>query len=146
MHHYGDNPPQLHKDSKRRLKSDWTFKRGTSFATGRSFYRCLNSILRFRTRPSDVVQLHLLMTHCAPILTYSLEILEIDTKACRLMRVAYNSIFRRVLSYRGNQSVSEVQAYFGYPKWEELWLKRFLNFEQRLTRSQNHLVLSLLFV
>ena len=43
----------------------------------RKFYRCLNSILRIDGQSKDVVMLRLLETHCAPLLTYAIEVIHV---------------------------------------------------------------------
>ena len=112
--------------------------------TVRKFYKSLNSLLRFRTQPSDVVQIHLLMTHCAPILTYGIEVQQLNRESCQLIKVAYNSIFRRVLHYRRNESVTDVRNLFGYDDWESLCIKRRDGFLRRLEKSSNALLQLLL--
>ena len=112
--------------------------------TVKKFYRALNSLLRFRSQPSDVVQIHLLMTHCAPILTYGIEVKQLNRESCQLIKVAYNSIFRRVMHYRRNESVREVQHFFGYDDWESLCSKRRDGFIIRLQKSNNILIQRLL--
>ena len=113
-------------------------------ATVSKFYRCLNSLLRFRCRPSDVVQIHLLMAHAAPILTYAIEVIKIDTESCQLMSVAFNSIFRKVMHYRRNESVSEIRNFFGYDDFSTLITKRRDGFLRRLKKSNSPLIEPLL--
>ena len=65
------------------------------------FYRSANAILRIEGRSNELVMLQLLESHCLPILTYAIEVIDIaerDTR--RKLRVAYNSIFRQIFSYR----------------------------------------------
>ena len=60
----------------------------------RSFYKCLNAILRVEGRSNDIVMLQLLEEHCVPKLTYAIEVLHIaDLNNRRKLRVGYNSIF-----------------------------------------------------
>lgn len=98
----------------------------------------------FRTQPCEAVQLQLLMSYSAPILTYSVENLVTLQRSCQLMQVAYNAIFRRALGYRKTQSVSEVQRFFGYPNWETLCTERKSQFLGRLKTSKNSLIQVLL--
>ena len=73
----------------------------------KSFYRSANAILRIEGRSNDLVMLQLLEAHCVSILSYGIEVIHIanaDTR--RKLRVAYNSIFRRVFGYRMSESVS----------------------------------------
>ena len=77
--------------------------------TGRvqKFYRCANTILRIDGRSNDIVMLNLMETHCVPILTYGIEVIEVSNRdEKRQLRVAYNSIFRKIFGYRWSQSVT----------------------------------------
>ena len=84
------------------------------------------------------------MAHCAPILTYGIEVIKISNKSRQLMKVAYNAIFRRVLRYRRNEGVADVQNYFGYSDWETLCAERQKKFFKRLQVRENSLIRSLL--
>ena len=65
--------------------------------------------------------LRLIETHCLPILTYGIEVISVsDRDTRRQMRVAYNSVFRRIFNYRPWQSVTELQTFLVRPTWEEL--------------------------
>ena len=90
--------------------SEWKYlgivlKSGSSFGCSvtervKSFYKSLNSILRIEGRSNDMILLHLIETHCVPILTYSIEIVHIVNRdERRSLRVAYNSIFRKLFGY-----------------------------------------------
>ena len=73
----------------------------------KKFYRCANSILRIDGQSSDTVMLRLLETHCIPILTYAIEVIHVTNRdERRQLRVAYNSIFRRIFCYRRSESVT----------------------------------------
>ena len=105
----------------------------------RKFYRCLNSILRVGGRSNDLIMLRLLEAHCIPILTYGVEIVFVaDRNKRRQLRVAYNSVFRRIFDYRQYQSVRELQSFFHRPTWEELCDRRQSKFMNAI-RSTNHL-------
>ena len=57
------------------------------------FYRSANAILRIEGRSNELVMLQLLESHCLPILTYAIEVIDIaDRDTRRKLRVAYNSI------------------------------------------------------
>ena len=71
------------------------------------FYGALNGIMRFRVKPSQDVLLKLLMSHCAPILTYGIEVFEFSTAETQQRRMAYNTIFRKIYGYRRNESVAD---------------------------------------
>ena len=65
--------------------------------------------------------LRLLESHCIPILTYGIEIIHVaDSDARRKLRVAYNTVFRKIFDYEWNESVRELQSYLCRPTWEEL--------------------------
>ena len=60
-------------------------------------------------------------SHCIPILTYGIEVIHVaDQDTRRQLRVAYNSVFRRIFSYRPWQSVRELQSFLARLTWEEL--------------------------
>ena len=61
-----------------------------------------------------------------------------------VLKVAYNSIFRRVLSYRRNESVTDVRNYFGYDDWDTLVTKRREKFARRLRSINNDIIRSFL--
>ena len=95
----------------------------------KSFYRCANAILRIDGRSDEIVMLHLLESHCVSILTYATEVIHIaDRDERRRLRVAYNSIFRRVFGYRNWESVTQLQHALKRPTWEELIEKRTAKF------------------
>ena len=48
------------------------------------------------------------------------------------MKVAYNSVFRRIFNYRPWQSVRELQACLSRPTWEDLIAKRTEKFLKRI--------------
>ena len=100
----------------------------------RRFYKCLNAILRVEGRSNDTVMLQLLEAHCVPKLTYAIEVLHIaDVNNRRKLRVAYNSIFRKIFNYRYSESVRELQSQLKRPNWEELIERRQLKFHQGLS-------------
>ena len=77
--------------------------------------------------------LGLLETHCLPILSYAIEVIHIaDKRQKSKMRVAYNSMFRKVFNYSWRESVTDLQHALGRPTWEELIAKRTNNFFKRL--------------
>ena len=60
----------------------------------KKFYRCANSILRIDGRSNDMVMLRLIETHCIPLLSYAIEVVNVaDRDERRQLRVAYNSVF-----------------------------------------------------
>ena len=107
-----------------------TLKSGKRFGCSilervKKFYRCANSILRIDGRSDDLIMLRLLETHCVPILSYAIEVIFVsDRNERRKLRVAYNSIYRKIFSYRYHESVSELQGQLQRPTWEQLIEKK----------------------
>ena len=122
--------------------SEWKYL-GVTLHTGRvfncsvtekvkAFYRSLNSILRIEGRSDDMILLRLIESHCIPILTYGMEIIHVaqrDEK--RSLRVAYNSVYRKLFHYRTFESVTALQHALGRKTWEELTESRIANFRVR---------------
>ena len=102
----------------------------------KKFYRCANSIFRIDGYSDELVMLQLAESHCIPLLTYAIEIVHVsDRDERRQLRVAYNSVFRKIFGYRRCQSVSELQKFLGKPTWEELVETRKNKFLQRLSEN-----------
>ena len=116
-----------------------TLKSGTFFNHSvknciKKFYRCANAILRIEGRSNDRVMLRLLETHCVPLLTYAIEIVHVTNQNDRRqLRVAYNSLFRKIFSYRWSESVPALQHFLERPTWEELIDSRVNHFKRRLS-------------
>ena len=99
----------------------------------KKFYRCANSIFRIDGKSNDMVMLRLVETHCVPLLTYAIEVLHVsDRDERRQLRVAYNSLFRRIFKYRWSESVTALQHFLNRPTWEEMVEKRRDNFVKRI--------------
>ena len=99
----------------------------------KKYYRCANAILRIEGQSTDVVMLRLLESHAVPILTYAIEIIHVvSPDERRQLRVAYNTIFRRIFNYRRSESVTALQHFLNRPTWEELVEKRRSSFVHRL--------------
>ena len=99
-------------------------------------YRCANSIFRIDGKSNDTVMLHLVETHCVPILTYAIEIIHVSNRdERRQLRVAYNSLFRKIFQYRWTESVSALQAFLERPTWEQLTEKRRQKFVRRIQEA-----------
>ena len=98
----------------------------------KSFYRSLNSILRVEGRSDDMVLLRLIESHCVPILTYGIETTHVANRdERRSLRVAYNSVFRKLFGYRYFESVTNLQHSLERLTWEELIEKRQEGFLKR---------------
>ena len=96
------------------------------------FYRAINSILRVDGRSDDVVMLRLIESHCLPVLSYAIEVINItDKKQSSKMRVAYNAIFRRLFNYSYRESVTDLQHMLNRPTWEELIERRKSKFVKK---------------
>ena len=90
-----------------------------------------------------MIMLELIETHCVSILTYGIEIIFVSNQdKRRQLRVAYNSVFRRIWDYRRFESVRRLQAFLGRPTWEDLLEKRIKKFE---TSIRNDAVLNAIF-
>ena len=50
----------------------------------------------------------------------------------RQLRVAYNSVFRKIFGYRWSESVTALQGFLGRPTWEQLIEKRHSSFTARI--------------
>ena len=118
-----------------------TLKRGKVFNCSvseriKKFFRCSNAIFRIEGRSNKKVMLRLVETHCVPLLTYAIEIVHVtDQNERRQLRVAYNSLFRKIFDYRWRESVTALQHSLGRPTWEELLQKRENCFKDRLSFS-----------
>ena len=76
-------------------------------------------------RSNDMIMLKLIETHCVPLLTYAIEVIHVtDRNERRQLRVAYNSIFCKIIGYRWSESVSALQSFLGRPTWELIVEKR----------------------
>ena len=99
----------------------------------KSFYHAANGILRIEGRSNETVMLQLLESHCLPILTYCIDVIHVASRdERRRLRVAYNSLFRKVFDYRTWESVTELQHSLQRPTWEELLNDRQQRFHDRI--------------
>ena len=107
----------------------------------KKFYRCANSIFRIDGKSNDMVMLHLLESHCVPILTYAIEVTHVSNRdERRQLRVAYNSLFRKLFNYRWSESVTALQAFLNRPTWEQLVEKRRTSFFKRIREADPSLL------
>ena len=91
----------------------------------KKFYRFANAILRIYGRSNEMVMLRLIETHCIPLLSYAIEVVHVaDRDERRQLRVAYNSVFRKIFCYCWSQSISILQSFLERPTWEQLVEKR----------------------
>ena len=102
----------------------------------KKFYRCANAIFRIDGRSNDTVMLRLVEAHCVPLLTYAIEVVHVVNRdERRQLRVAYNSLFRKIFNYRWSESVSALQAFLNRPTWEQLVERRRQNFIKRVQKA-----------
>ena len=96
----------------------------------------VNAIFRIDSMPNDTVLLNLVEAHCVPVLTYAIEIISVCNRdERRQLRVAYNSLFRKIFLYRWSESVSALQAFLARPTWEERVERRRNGFLNRVRQS-----------
>ena len=77
--------------------------------------------------------LRLVETHCVPLLTFAIEVIHVANRdERRQLRVAYNSVFRKIFGYRWSESVTALQHFLNCPTWEELVERRRLGFLARI--------------
>ena len=85
--------------------------------------------------------LQLLETHCVSVLSYVIEVVQVtDKKQKSKMRVAYNSIFRKLFGYSWRESVTELQHALGRPTWEELIAARKKQFPEKVSTTSTGIV------
>ena len=95
------------------LKSGKTFNCSVT-ARIKKYYRSINNILRIEGYSNDLVLSQLIDTHCLPIWTHAIEIIHVSYRdERRQLRVAYNSVFRKIFNYRWSESVSALQRFLG---------------------------------
>ena len=99
------------------------------------FYKCANAIFRIDGRSDDLTMLSLVESHCVPILTYGMEVIDFyDNRQKSKIRAAYNSLFRKIFGYRNFESVTQLQLSLARPTWEILYHERKVGFHKRLTQ------------
>ena len=145
--YFGKRIKILHDITLNGSKIDWvdewiylgvTLKSAKSFDCSirekvKKFYRCANAIFRIDGRSNDTVMLRLVESHCVPILTYAVEVIRVSNRdERRQLRVAYNSLFRKIFNYRWSESVTALQTFLGRPTWEQLVDKRRQGFVNRI--------------
>jgi hypothetical protein len=105
------------------------------------FYKCANAIFRVDGRCDDMILLRLVEAHCVSVITYAIEIVDIGSDPAKnKLRVAYNSVFRRIFGYRQYESVRTLQSALFRPTWEELVEKRVSSFRKKIALSSSPLL------
>ena len=103
----------------------------------KKFYRRENAIFRVNGKSNDTVMLNLVETYCVPLLTYGIEVLFVKNHdERRQVRVAYNSVFRKIFGYRWSESVSALHGFLGRHIWEQLIEKRLSSIQARIANHQ----------
>ena len=82
-----------------------------------------------------MVMLRLIESHSVPILTFAIDVSNRDEK--RSLRVAYNSVFRKLFGYCYFESVTNLQHSLNRLTWEELVDRRRSGFLNRAKRCDN---------
>ena len=63
-----------------------------------------------------MILLQLIETHCVPVLCYAIEMVAVANRdERRSLRVAYNSIYRKLFGYRYFESVTNLQHSLARP-------------------------------
>ena len=107
----------------------------------KKFYRCANAIFGVDGYSDELVMLQLAESHCIPLLTYAIEIIHVANRdERRQLRVAYNSVFRKIFGYRWSQSVTALQGFLGKPTWEQLVDTRKSRFSHRTRENPSNLL------
>jgi hypothetical protein len=105
------------------------------------FYKSVNHILRVEGVQNELVLLRLAESHSLPILSYGVEVIYVrNINERRQLRVAYNSLFRRIFKIRPFDSVTELQSLLDRPTWEALVQKRTHSFSRSLRESGNSVI------
>jgi hypothetical protein len=110
----------------------------------KKFYKSSDAIFRVDGHSRELAMLRLVESHCVPILSYCIEVVSLKTDEARKLRVAYNSLFRRIFGFCKYDSVCELQGFLVRPTWEELVLERTEKFMSKLKLSENKIVASLI--
>ena len=80
--------------------------------------------------------LRLVEARCVPLLTYAIEVVHVANRdERRQLRVAYNSLFRKIFNYRWSESVTKLQSFLDRPTWEQLVERRRQNFIKRVQKA-----------
>ena len=75
------------------------------------------------------------------LLTYAIEVTHVSNRdERRQLRVAYNSLFRKLFNYRWSESVTALQAFLKRPTWEQLVDKRRNSFYKRVREADPSLL------
>ena len=88
-----------------------------------------------------MILLRLIEAHCIPLLTYAIDVIHVANRdERRSLRVAYNSVFRKLFGFRYYESVTNLQHALGRKTWEELMECRQNGFLRRARAADQTLV------
>ena len=102
-----------------------------------AFYRSSNSILNVVRSPSEPVQMNLLYSICIPNLTYACDVVCYSASDLSSLHVAANDAIRKIFRYNRWESIAFLRNSFGYSSITEIFARRRMMFEQRLTQIGN---------
>ena len=102
-----------------------------------AFYRSSNSVLNVLKGPSEHVLMKLLYDVCVPNLTYACEVTDFLCVDKTPLHVAVNDAIRRIFSYNRWESIRKLRKAAGYLCLTEIYAKRKMIFEQRLSKVGN---------
>ena len=103
----------------------------------KSFYRCANAIFRIDGRLNEMVMLQLMESQCISIMTNTMEDICVADRDERRLRVAYNSVFRKIFGYRNLESVTDLQNALHRPTCKELTEQRTSKFMTSMSQCLN---------
>jgi len=85
------------------------------------FYSACNSILVHCKYANDIVKLHLVKSHCLPLLTYCLGSFIIPPTKLKELGVCWNDCFRKIFHYHRWESVAIIQYFCGEMPFDYLY-------------------------
>ena len=105
-----------------------------------SFYAASNSILRRAGRPSELVMMTLLYTHCVPNLTYCAEVKDLLASDMHKCNVALNDSIRFIFSYNRWESTRFLRQQLKRPNITEIFHSRRRCFSEKNKQSENSVI------
>ena len=105
-----------------------------------SFYRSANSILGALNKPSNAILLHLVYTHCVPILTYGCAVKEYPSRQMTDCNTALNDVIRRIFSYNRWESIRKLRMSYGYKSLIEMFASARNKFHELLPHHCNSIL------
>jgi len=87
-----------------------------------------NSILKHCSGVSEPIKLYLGKSYCLPVLSYALESLQLGPTVIWKLNVYWNSVYRKIFSYKPWESVRDVMKCLGKKNLEFIYYERKLCF------------------